>query len=459
MKFDLWQYLAGSLPGMRKARTQSGHRPPSRRPTFRPRLEVLEDRTLLSASLVRDINLNTAGSSPTNLTDVNGLLYFSATDNAGNIALYTSDGTASRTVRVKEFGPANDNPSTGLFNLTNVNGTLFFDVSDNSNGRAELWQSNGTAAGTRLVKDFHRNSFVNSNGSSTFVSFNNNLYFIVQQPSFSSNIQLWKSDGTTTTQIGPGSFSVEPSPQFTVANNTLFFAAGDPTTGSHPKLWKTDGTGGGPQIADSDVAATGVDGLTNVNGTLYFFAVSDPTLQTTDFYQSDGTHTTLIQSGFGDFFREQTAVVNGKLFFSASPPTGAFAFPELWVFDPSNPANPPQNPRLLQPAHVGSVGLDPFNLTSVNGLLVFNGSDDAGDVEPVWVSDGTDAGTRVLFPNTAAFATLFPSEVAVANNKLYFGAQGAGTRQQLWQTDGTPAGTSMIFDFGRVPFTGGPPST
>src|SRR5580700_4425168 len=79
---------------------------PGRRWTARPRLEMLEDRTLLSASLVRDINLDTASSSPMNLTDVNGLLYFSATDNAGNIALYASDGTASHTVRVKEFVPA-----------------------------------------------------------------------------------------------------------------------------------------------------------------------------------------------------------------------------------------------------------------------------------------------------------------------------------------------------------------
>ena len=431
-----------------------------RRWAARPRLEMLEDRTLLSASLVRDINLDTASSSPMNLTDVNGLLYFSATDNAGNIALYTSDGTASHTVRVKEFVPAHGNPSAGLFNLTNINGTVFFDVSDPSNGRSELWQSNGTAAGTRLVRSFQGDSFVNSNasfnGGATFVSFNKNLYFIVQQPSFSNNIQLWTSDGATTTQIGAGEFSVENAPQFTVANNTLFFAAGDPATGNHAKLWKIDGTGGSPQVADADVSATGVNGLTNVNGTLCFFAESDPTLQTTNLYQSDGTHTTLIQAGFGNFFGEETAVVNGKLFFSASPPTGGFAVPELWVFDPASQANPPQNPRMLQPAHASASGLDPFNLTSVNGLLLFNGFDDSGNTEPVWVSDGTDADTNVLFPNTAAFALLFPENVAVANNKLFFGAQGPGPGEQLWQTDGSVAGTTMIADLGHVPFVGGP---
>ncbi len=38
--------------------------------------------------------------------------------------------------------------------LTNINGTLFFGVWDGTNG-TELWKSDGTAAGTTLVKDIY----------------------------------------------------------------------------------------------------------------------------------------------------------------------------------------------------------------------------------------------------------------------------------------------------------------
>src|SRR2546430_2070150 len=39
--------------------------------------------------------------------------------------------------------------------LTNVNGTLFFTAGDGTDGH-ELWKSDGTAKGTRLVKDINR---------------------------------------------------------------------------------------------------------------------------------------------------------------------------------------------------------------------------------------------------------------------------------------------------------------
>ncbi len=73
-----------------------------------------------------------------------------ANDGTSGIELWKSDGTAAGTVLVKDIRPGifNSNP----LSLTNVNGTLFFAANDGVTG-FELWKSDGTAAGTVMVKE------------------------------------------------------------------------------------------------------------------------------------------------------------------------------------------------------------------------------------------------------------------------------------------------------------------
>ena len=56
---------------------------------------------------------------------------------------------------VKDIRPGSS--SSFPSNLTEVNGTLFFEANDGTNGR-ELWKSDGTSAGTVLVKDINPGS-------------------------------------------------------------------------------------------------------------------------------------------------------------------------------------------------------------------------------------------------------------------------------------------------------------
>src|SRR5262245_20975649 len=99
----------------------------------RPKLvvEQLEDRCLLSAP----VNL-LPNSSPEGLAEVNGLVYFRATDAASGTELWRSDGTANGTVLVKDIfaGPGSSIPEL----LTSANGKLFFTATDGIHGR-ELW--------------------------------------------------------------------------------------------------------------------------------------------------------------------------------------------------------------------------------------------------------------------------------------------------------------------------------
>src|SRR5262249_52998179 len=135
-------------------------------------------------------------SSPSDLTNVNGTLFFTAYDGNGT-KLWKSDGTEAGTVVVSSV-------VWFLGSLTNFNGTLFFSADDGTNGR-ELWKSDGTAGGTVLVKDIYPGS--------TYYSSGYNSGYI---PNSSS----------------PGNL--------TNVNGTLFFTAGDDTTGY--ELWKSDGT-------------------------------------------------------------------------------------------------------------------------------------------------------------------------------------------------------------------------
>src|SRR5580704_11931564 len=77
---------------------------------------------------------------------------FNADDGVDGVELWKSDGTAAGTVMVKDIDPGSD----GSFpnSLTNVNGTLYFSADDGTDG-FELWKSDGTAAGTVMVKDIN----------------------------------------------------------------------------------------------------------------------------------------------------------------------------------------------------------------------------------------------------------------------------------------------------------------
>src|SRR5207247_222215 len=85
------------------------------------------------------------------------------------------------------YVPNSSNPQQ----LTNVNGTLFFVANDGTHGR-ELWKSDGTAAGTTLVKDIW------SGGGSigylnTLTNVNGTLFFSARDGA--TGYELWRSDG------------------------------------------------------------------------------------------------------------------------------------------------------------------------------------------------------------------------------------------------------------------------
>ncbi len=109
------------------------------------------------ASPLRCSDPHTLPSDPAHLTDVGGTLFFTADDGIHGHELWKSDGTKAGTVLVKDINPmarGGGTTTTARTSLTDVGGTLFFTADDGTHGR-ELWKSDGTKAGTVLVKDIN----------------------------------------------------------------------------------------------------------------------------------------------------------------------------------------------------------------------------------------------------------------------------------------------------------------
>jgi trimeric autotransporter adhesin len=101
--------------------------------------------------------------------------------------LWKSDGTLAGTVLVKDIKPRPMiRPLGGSFELTNVNGTLFF--ANNGTNGVELWKSDGTDPGTVLVMDIFPGPA--SSNVNQLTNVNGTLFFTADNGT--NGVELWK---------------------------------------------------------------------------------------------------------------------------------------------------------------------------------------------------------------------------------------------------------------------------
>jgi ELWxxDGT repeat protein len=385
------------------------------------------DGTAAGTYLVKDINPGASSSYPRYLTNVNGTLFFQADDGGPRVPrvdLWESNGTAAGTFLVKEINPF----TTGSYptNLTSVNGTLFFSARDPSHGR-ELWESNGTAAGTFLVQDI--NPGVRGSYPSNLTNVNGALFF--QANDFAHGIELWESNGTAAgtflvQDINPG--ASDSNPRFlTNVNGTLFFQADDGTHGA--ELWASNGTAAGTFLVQDIEPGTGGSTptyLLNVNGTLFFIA-NDGT-HGLELWASNGTAagTFLVQDinpGSGDSYPGSLTNVNGTLFFGANDGTRGF---ELWASNGTAAGT-----FLVQDINPGANGSNPNSLANVNGTLFFSAKDGTQGVE-LWASNGTAAGTFLVADVNPGPRSSYPNGLTNVNGALFFSANDGSHGFEPW---------------------------
>ena len=203
-------------------------------------------------------------SSPQNLTEINGKIYFSAgSDGDTGRELWVTDGTDEGTKLVKDIYPGTDSTQINTYQLnsspdefTELNGKVYFSAGT-LEGR-ELWVTDGTSEGTQVVKDINPggDSFeyytvlIEKYGSNpeNLTQFNDKIYFSARvgvREEFQFDLfdledrpgdtgrELWVTDGTTegtqlVADINPGAEYSNPS-DFSVVGDELLFTANDGT--------------------------------------------------------------------------------------------------------------------------------------------------------------------------------------------------------------------------------------
>lgn len=320
---------------------------------------------------------------------------------------------------------------------------LYFTANDGEHGH-ELWKTDGTEDGTRLVKDIFEGEL--SSWPHGFVEFNNELFFAAADE---LGGELWKTDGTEggTLQVAdvlPGPGHSTPG-DLTVFHDELFFSAFDLDGG---QLFKTDGSEGNAELVFpfDDIQSFPFD-LTIFQDEIYFSA-ADRFLGE-ELWKSDGTRrgTVLVadifeggDGSFPEFFFE----FEDELYFIAADTATEFGLPpRLFKTDGTEFGTLRVTDRL--------VVLDPvrglWNVTPFAGDIYFtsNGLDPTDTIE-LYRTDGTAGGSEELFLDLNGNDHSVPLTFTILGDELFFGATDRDTGRELWKTDGSLAGTTIVAD-------------
>ncbi len=299
-----------------------------------------------------------------------------------------------------EPGAASSNPEVlgEVTSFLNTAPVFLLAATTTTSGR-ELWKSNGTAAGTTLLAEIAAGALSSDPYRlGGYQPSSGSGYVVIAADNGIHGVEPWLSNGTPPgtflLSVAPGPTGSFPAPVVASGVNVLF-AANDQTNGT--ELWITDGTPVGPTLVRD---------------------LRPPTTHSrpNEVVAIDGAGIALFNANDG---------VAGN---------------ELWITDGTTAGT-----NMLVDLAPGAFGGNPFNLFHHQGLIYF-AADDSVVGRELWVSDGSAAGTRLVKDIAPGATHSNPGPFAVLAGVVYFAAQEPTGGRELWQTNGTTAGTVRVAD-------------
>jgi ELWxxDGT repeat protein len=355
---------------------------------------------------------------PNGLVEFNGKLYFSADNGEVGNELYVSDGTAVGTKLVVDLNPGENEDGFSYdsdpYNFAEFNDKLYFTANDEQTGR-ELYVTDGTARGTKLLVDLDPGEDkygAKSSYPDNFAEFNDKLYFSASDEQ--TGRELYVTDGNAKgtkllVDLNPGEdkYGAKSSypDNFIEFNDKLYFTAN--SAESYFGLYVSDGTAQGTELL-VDLFSEGTlqaDNFVEFNGKLYFSASTSENGNVQ--YVSDGT------------------AKGTKLLVDLNPEERLYG---------------------------RGIGFYDRELVELNDKLYFKASNGESGSE-LYVSDGTAEGTQLvvdIYPGEDGDSydgyDSTPNDLVVFNDKLYFSANNGKNGYELYVSDGTAEGTQLVAD-------------
>ncbi|MGB0165509.1 MAG: ELWxxDGT repeat protein, partial [Luteibaculum sp.] len=432
------------------------------------------DASTLSTQYIGKFTEENESSYPHDLLAINDKLLFFA-DAGGGSTLYSYDAKSDDLQELFSLNPEMNYNNHNVW--TEFKGEYYIIASKEETGN-EIWKTDGTAAGTRILKDI--NPGPESGVTSTDFYFHNGLmYFSAKTETHGK--ELWVTDGTEAgtrmvMDYAPGEVGSNPL-GFTVFDNKIFLSLFDTNEvdpwlirnelvytednfntfhklndtwsdsiynvslhpsmarGDHLYFWSGYGAGELYSIEKGNYQVQRVEDLylynrepIVFNGETYLQLGGDAGLGVWKINTEGGLYKLCDCTFSSD--KVEHIVFNDLLFFNGSPANNS-GNSELWVSD----GTPEGTREFMDINQVSRYGWmpesDPRNFFKWGDRFVFKAREDEFGWE-LWISDGTQAGTHILIDHNQGFwHTSGGYELAEYDGDLYLGLDNAIAGNEL----------------------------